>query len=340
MEHTQETIEKAIELAKSGKSAPYISDSLGVPYNTVKAWVKGYYPIVRHPDELKEKARKLISQGNNKLRVAALLGVPYSTLVKWKVPVSNEYRKPQEGLKEKVREMVLSGASKVQASFRTGVSLRTVSNWTADIPRNRIAYPQKLRHKIRYLVKKGMPKTEIAKTFGVGYTTVTRWTTDLHGNDSKISGRYFLILRELIENGYIIAKRREVPIYHTDVMIAVCSKFAVVCLESIREKSERDAVESALASSGHEIVSISPEQMSRFVCNVLEVADKNGKKFLLISKKAADALTENQKKTVEKYCEFLISDVDTIERYGGGGIRCMVADVRLKSESAETVAKW
>ena len=122
-------------------------------------------------------------------------------------------RSPREGLKEKVREMVLSGVSKVQASFRTGVSLRTVSNWTADIPRNRTAYPQKLRHKMRYLVKKGMPKSEIAKTFGIGYTTVTRWTTDLHGNDSKISGRYFLILRELIEKGYIIAKRREVPIY-------------------------------------------------------------------------------------------------------------------------------
>jgi transposase len=82
MEHAQETIEKAIRMAKAGKSTPYISDSLGIPYNTVKAWVRGYYPIVRHPDEIKEKARKLISQGNNKLEVAAMLSVPYSTLVK------------------------------------------------------------------------------------------------------------------------------------------------------------------------------------------------------------------------------------------------------------------
>jgi hypothetical protein len=59
MEHTQKEIEKAIQMAKVGRSTPYISDSLAVPYNTVKAWVRGYYPIVRHPDELKEKARKL-----------------------------------------------------------------------------------------------------------------------------------------------------------------------------------------------------------------------------------------------------------------------------------------
>ncbi len=133
--------------------------------------------------------------------------------MKWKVPVSNEYRRPREVLKAKVRELVLNGVSKVQASFRTGVSLRTVSNWTADIPRNRVAYPQKLRHKMRYLVKKGMSKIEVAEALEIGYTTTIRWTTDIHKNDSKVSGRYFLILKELIEKGYIIAKRREIPIY-------------------------------------------------------------------------------------------------------------------------------
>ena len=208
MEHTQETIEKAIQLAKEGRSTPYISDSLGIPYNTIKAWVRGYYPVVRHSEEIKEKARKLISQGNSKLQVASTLGVPYSTLIKWKVPISNEHRRYREELKEKVREMVLNGTSKVKTSYNLGVSLRTVSNWTADIPRNRIAYPQKLRHKIRYLVRKGMSKVEVAKILGVGYTTVTRWTTDLHNNDSKVSGRYFLILRELIEKGHIIANEK------------------------------------------------------------------------------------------------------------------------------------
>jgi hypothetical protein len=59
MEHKQKDIETAIQMARDGKSTPYISDSLGIPYNTIKAWVRGYYPIIRHPDELKEKARKL-----------------------------------------------------------------------------------------------------------------------------------------------------------------------------------------------------------------------------------------------------------------------------------------
>lgn len=62
MEHSQETIEKATQITKEGRSTPYISDSLGVPYNTIKTGGRSYYPVVRHLYELKEKARRLISK--------------------------------------------------------------------------------------------------------------------------------------------------------------------------------------------------------------------------------------------------------------------------------------
>ena len=212
MKHPKETIEKARQMAKEGKSIPEISEELRVLYNTIRVWVRGYCKTNKHPQETIDKAIYLAKRGYSKIDIAKTLNVPAGTVYKWNLPQPTEYR---EELKQKAREMVLSGISKIYTAYKLGVSSKSVCNWTADIPRNKIAYPQKLRYKIRYLVRKGMSKTEVAEVLGVGYTTVTRWTTDLHNNDSKVSGRYFQILCKIARDGYIIAKRKEIPIYKT-----------------------------------------------------------------------------------------------------------------------------
>ncbi len=38
-------------------------------------------------------------------------------------------------------------------------------------------------------------------------------------------------------------------------------------------------------------------------------------------------LTEDQKKVIEKSSDLLIGDVDTIEEYGGGSVRCMISEL-------------
>lgn len=212
MKHPKQLIEKAQQMAKEGKSIPEISNELGVFYNTVRVWVRGYCRTNKHPKETIDKAIDLAKQGYSKIEIAKTLKVPPGTVYKWDLPQPLEYR---EELKQKAREMVLGGISKIQVAFKLRVSSKSVYNWTADIPRYKIPYPKKLRHKVRYLVRKGMSKVEVAEAMGIGYTAVIRWTTDIHNNNSKISGRYFLILRELLQNGYIIAKRKEIPIYKT-----------------------------------------------------------------------------------------------------------------------------
>lgn len=117
------------------------------------------------------------------------------------------------------------------------------------------------------------------------------------------------------------------PIYHTNVMMALGSKFAVICLESIHNEKQRRAVELSLKETGHEIVPISLEQVNHFVGNMLEVQGDEDKALLCLSTSALSALTFTQKQILNQYVELLPFSIPTIERIGGGGVRCMMAEV-------------
>ena len=119
-----------------------------------------------------------------------------------------------------------------------------------------------------------------------------------------------------------------IPIYHTNVMLALGVDFAVVCLECIRDPEERDQVEAALRAGGREVVPISLEQVYRFAGNMLQVQGKDGR-YLVMSTAAYNSLTPEQIATLEKYTHLLHSPLDTIETYGGGSARCMMAEVFL-----------
>lgn len=116
-----------------------------------------------------------------------------------------------------------------------------------------------------------------------------------------------------------------VEIYHTNVMMCVGERFAVVCLDSIADPSDRVAVSNALTSTGHEIVDITFNQMNSFAGNMLAL----GGSLLIMSHRALHSLTAEQKNTLEKYCELVPLTIPTIETVGGGSARCMIAEVFL-----------
>ena len=116
-------------------------------------------------------------------------------------------------------------------------------------------------------------------------------------------------------------------IYHTNVMMCITTRFAIVCLDSIDCDEEKDRVIDILIETKKEIISISEEQTNKFAGNMLEV--EGDKKYLVMSKSAYSCLTENQIKKINKYCEILYSDLSTIEDYGGGSARCMMAEIFL-----------
>ena len=119
------------------------------------------------------------------------------------------------------------------------------------------------------------------------------------------------------------------PIYHTNVMMCVAEGYAVVCLDSIPDTAEREHVTKSLTASGKEIITISFEQMNRFAGNMLQVQNKDGKPYLVMSTQAFESLTPAQVKRLEKYNPILHADISTIETNGGGSARCMMAEIFL-----------
>jgi hypothetical protein len=119
------------------------------------------------------------------------------------------------------------------------------------------------------------------------------------------------------------------PIYHTNVMMCVADQFVVICLDCIDDELEREKVIETIKGSGKEIIEISEDQMQQFAGNMLQVQNKDGEKFLVMSQTAYQSLTTEQVAAIEKYCEIIYSDLNTIEVNGGGSARCMLAEVFL-----------
>ena len=135
--------------------------------------------------------------------------------------------------------------------------------------------------------------------------------------------------RPVVFHSYQNAGGERLPIYHTNVMMCVADKFVVICLDCIDDELEREKVQEVIKSTQKEIIEISEDQMQQFAGNMLQVQNEAGEKFLVMSESAYRSLTAQQISAIEKYCEIIYSDLNTIETNGGGSARCMLAEVFL-----------
>jgi hypothetical protein len=118
------------------------------------------------------------------------------------------------------------------------------------------------------------------------------------------------------------------PIYHTNVMMSVGTRFAAVCSAAIRE-DERGAVLDTLRSTGHAILDLSFEQMAGFAGNMLELRSAAGG-LVAMSARALEVLAAPQRSVLQEYAGRIVAaPIPTIERLGGGSVRCMLAEVHL-----------
>lgn len=118
-------------------------------------------------------------------------------------------------------------------------------------------------------------------------------------------------------------------IYHTNVMMCIGDQFVVICLDTIRDVTERELIIKRFEDTGKEIIEISLQQMNHFAGNMLQVLNKKGKSFLVMSGSAHDNLNDSQIAQINKYTEILSSPIPTIEENGGGSARCMMAEIHL-----------
>lgn len=118
-------------------------------------------------------------------------------------------------------------------------------------------------------------------------------------------------------------------IYHTNVMMCIADRYAVICLESIPSPLEQQKVTDAITRTGKTIIAITLKQMNHFAGNMLQVENKKGEKLLVMSSQAFESLTEKQIHTLSSFNPIVHSPLTTIESNGGGSARCMMAEVHL-----------
>lgn len=117
------------------------------------------------------------------------------------------------------------------------------------------------------------------------------------------------------------------PVYHTNVVLAIGEKFAVLANQSFLNASEEKLVKYYLHETEKEVIEITNEQVINYCGNVLQLQDKYGDKKILLSSRAKESFTSDQLAILQKHGELLVSKIDTIETIGGGGVRCMVAEI-------------
>ncbi len=126
-------------------------------------------------------------------------------------------------------------------------------------------------------------------------------------------------------------------IYHTNVMMSVGEDIAIICAETIHDGAERSQVLETLRGTGKEIVLLTEAQNNHFAGNMLQIQNKKGEKILVMSEQAYWSLTPEQIARIEKHTSILYSNLDTIETYGGGSARCMMAEVFLPHNPEEAI---
>jgi transposase-like protein len=210
---------------------------------------------IHYSDEAKRRAAAMVQNGISRNKTAVILGIAKSTLWRWGTPAFPPTKPYPESVKEKVIKLYKSGLSRLDISIKLGVNVKRINKWLGRSRDGRPykAYPPALKNKVRRLVKLGMQKTEIPNILGIGYPTVVRLTHDLKGDKSRVSGRYFKLLCKLINDGFILMRRKDLKIYkilkkHAYIRSAVFGKDALLFI-----RGGEKAAEKALLSKSKDI---------------------------------------------------------------------------------------
>jgi len=118
-------------------------------------------------------------------------------------------------------------------------------------------------------------------------------------------------------------------IYHTNVMMCVADRYAVVCLDALPIAAERAHLAATIRASGKTITPITLSQMNHFAGNMLQVHNQQGEKLLVMSSQAYASLDPEQIRQLEGFNRIIHSPLTTIEMNGGGSARCMLAEIHL-----------
>ena len=118
-------------------------------------------------------------------------------------------------------------------------------------------------------------------------------------------------------------------VYHTNVLLAIGERFAVICAAAI-QMADRERTLRRLAATGRTVVDIGYDGLEAFAGNMLELRAADGTGVLAMSAQARDGLSASQFDALVSCVDrIVVAPVGRIEQAGGGSVRCMLAEVFL-----------
>lgn len=173
------------------------------------------------------------------------------------------------------------------------------------------------------LILEGTGSMIIDRPNGIVYACISQRTDPLLLDKFNVlMGTRSILFKAVDRNGD--------EIYHTNVMMALGEDFVVICMDSIPSADSRKLLYDTFAATGKEVVEITLEQMESFAGNMLEVTSLDGTRYLCMSQTAYDSLTGDQKNRLGAKTHILPIAIPNIEKYGGGSVRCMMAEIFLE----------
>ena len=120
-----------------------------------------------------------------------------------------------------------------------------------------------------------------------------------------------------------------VPIYHTNVLMNVGEEVAVICDAAIADDKQRSAVLQSLRDTGHDIVSLSYDQLDAFAGNMLELPGRGRLAGYCDVATGVRFVTREQLQRLRENGQVVTAAIDNIEASAGGSVRCMLAEIHL-----------
>jgi hypothetical protein len=117
------------------------------------------------------------------------------------------------------------------------------------------------------------------------------------------------------------------PIYHTNVVMALVNDHAIWCTEAVGLEDDRRKLRNQFELMGLSPIEIDYNLMRKFAANILQVESTKGVPLIIMSYESLANLPGTIRRQLENASDILDVHIPTVERYGGGSARCMLAEV-------------
>ncbi len=118
-----------------------------------------------------------------------------------------------------------------------------------------------------------------------------------------------------------------VPLYHTNVIMSMGRELVWLVADTVRDAAQLDGLRREVERLNKRVLDLEMPQMGAMCANVLELETTKGEPIIAMSSTAWNAYTTAQKAQLESAARIVHAPIPTIERVGGGSVRCMIAEL-------------